>query len=103
MSLPDRYSNGRSDSAPQLRLSYDPVPAMVPFGFGWSLSLPAITRKTDKGLSNYPDAVDSDVFCSLWRRGFGADSRSEPQQGRMGAREPAVTNREWRPRYAFAV
>ena len=33
-----------------------------PFGFGWSLALPAITRKTDKGLPRYLDAEESDVF-----------------------------------------
>jgi len=30
-----------------------------PFGFGWSLALPAITRKTDKGLPRYRDAEES--------------------------------------------
>lgn len=31
-------------------------------GFGWSLSLPSITRKTDKVLPRYDDANESDVF-----------------------------------------
>ena len=35
---------------------------MDPFGFGWHLSPPAITRKTDKGLPRYQDADESDVF-----------------------------------------
>ena len=38
---------------PQLSLSYDSGAGNGPFGFGWSLSLPAITRKTDKGLPQY--------------------------------------------------
>lgn len=29
---------------------------------GWDLSLPAITRKTDKGLPKYQDADEPDVF-----------------------------------------
>jgi hypothetical protein len=29
---------------------------------GWTLSLPSITRKTDKGLPKYRDADESDVF-----------------------------------------
>lgn len=33
-----------------------------PFGIGWHLSLPAITRKTDKGLPRYLDAGESDVL-----------------------------------------
>lgn len=55
-------SPGRSGFGPQLSLSYDSGSGNGPFGFGWSLSLPQITRKTDKGLPKYQDAEDSDVF-----------------------------------------
>jgi hypothetical protein len=33
-----------------------------PFGFGWNVSLPSITRKTDKGLPLYRDVEESDTF-----------------------------------------
>src|SRR5262249_42945500 len=46
----------------QLSLSYDSGAGNGPFGFGWSLSLPSITRKTDKGLPKYQDAAEHDVF-----------------------------------------
>ena len=46
----------------QLSLSYDTGAGNGPFGFGWHLSLPSITRKTDKGLPRYQDAEESDVF-----------------------------------------
>ena len=62
MSVPIATSPRRSGFDPQLSLSYDSGAANGPFGFGWSLSLPSITRKTDKGLPQYLDAVDSDVF-----------------------------------------
>lgn len=62
MAVPIATSPGRSGFGPQLSLSYDSGAGNGPFGFGWSLSLPAITRKTDKGLPQYLDAVDSDVF-----------------------------------------
>lgn len=62
MSVPITTSPGRSGFGPQLSLSYDSGAGNGPFGFGWSLSLPSITRKTDKGLPQYFDAVDSDVF-----------------------------------------
>ncbi len=55
-------SPGRSGFGPQLSLSYDSGSGNGPFGFGWSLSLPSITRKTDKGLPKYQDAAESDVF-----------------------------------------
>ena len=62
MAVPIATSPGRSGFGPQLSLSYDSGAGNGPFGFGWSLSLPSITRKTDKGLPKYHDAEDSDVF-----------------------------------------
>src|SRR5215213_8045506 len=62
MTVPIATSTGRSGFGPQLSLSYDSGAGNGPFGFGWSLSLPSITRKTDKGLPEYFDAEDSDVF-----------------------------------------
>jgi hypothetical protein len=62
ISVPIATSPGRSGFGPQLSLSYDSGAGNGPFGFGWSLSLPAITRKTDKGLPQYFDADESDVF-----------------------------------------
>jgi virulence plasmid B protein len=62
MTVPIATSPGRSGFGPQLSLSYDSGAGNGPFGFGWSLSLPSITRKTDKGLPRYQDADESDVF-----------------------------------------
>src|SRR5512135_85647 len=62
MTVPIATSPGRSGFGPQLSLSYDSGAGNGPFGFGWSLSLPAITRKTDKGLPRYRDAEESDVY-----------------------------------------
>src|SRR5205823_2684270 len=47
---------------PVLALSYDSGSGNGPFGFGWKMDLPAITRKTDKGLPRYDDAGESDVY-----------------------------------------
>jgi hypothetical protein len=62
MSVPIATSPGRSGFGPQLALSYDSGAGNGPFGFDWSLSLPQITRKTDKGLPQYYGAEESDVF-----------------------------------------
>jgi len=62
MTVPIATSPGRSGFGPQLALSYDSGSGNGPFGLGWNLSLPAISRKTDKGLPRYDDANDSDVF-----------------------------------------
>ena len=62
MSVPIATSPGRSGFGPELSLSYDSGAGNGTFGFGWGLALPAITRKTDKGLPQYQDAAESDVY-----------------------------------------
>lgn len=65
MSVPIATSPGRAGFGPQLSLSYDSGAGNGVFGFGWNLSMPSITRKTDKGLPRYFDTEDadpSDVF-----------------------------------------
>jgi hypothetical protein len=62
ISVPIATSPGRSGFGPQLSLSYDSSAGNGLFGFGWGLSVPSIVRKTDKGLPQYFDIDDSDVF-----------------------------------------
>ncbi len=62
MSIPIAASPGRAGFGPALSLSYDSGSGNGPFGFGWSLALPAITRKTDKGIPRYGDGAEPDVF-----------------------------------------
>jgi len=62
MSVPIATTAGRSGFGPQLSLSYDSGAGNGPFGLGWTVSLPSITRKTDKGLPRYCDPLDSDIF-----------------------------------------
>jgi RHS repeat-associated protein len=62
MSVPIATSAGRSGFSPQLSINYDSAAANGPFGFGWNLSLPAVSRKTEKGLPLYRDAQESDTF-----------------------------------------
>src|SRR5882672_9200493 len=60
--LPIATSPGRAGFGPQLSLAYDSGAGQGPFGLGWTLRLPQITRKTDKGLPHYLDGEDSDVY-----------------------------------------
>jgi RHS repeat-associated protein len=62
LTVPLPTSPGRSGFGPQLALTYDSGAGNGPFGFGWSLTLPQISRKTDKGLPQYNDAEGSDTF-----------------------------------------
>lgn len=62
LAVPIATSPGRAGFGPQLTLSYDSGGGNGPFGFGWHLALPSITRKTDKGLPHYSDGEEADVF-----------------------------------------
>lgn len=62
MSVPLALSPGRGGFAPALSLSYDSGNGNGPFGFGWQLALPAISRKTDKGVPRYGGAALPDTF-----------------------------------------
>lgn len=57
--VPLQVSPARGGFGPQLALSYDSGAGNGPFGLGWALAIPEITRKTDKGLPRYDD---EDVF-----------------------------------------
>jgi hypothetical protein len=61
-SVPIQTSAGRSGIEPRLALNYGSGQGNGPFGWGWSVSLPAITRKTSKGLPQYQDSASSDIF-----------------------------------------
>ena len=62
LTVPIATSPSRSGFELHLGLAYDSGAGNGPFGVGWHLSAPAITRKTDKGLPRYLDAEESDVF-----------------------------------------
>ena len=65
LTVPIAVSPGRSGFGPQLALSYDSGTGNSSFGVGWRLSLPNITRRTDKGLPRYNDFETSewtDIF-----------------------------------------
>lgn len=68
MTVPIAMSPGRGGFTPQLALSYDSGAGNSPFGLGWNVGLPSISRKTSKGLPEYGglptyyDAFEKDVF-----------------------------------------
>ena len=62
LSAPLALSPGRSGFGPRLSVEYDSGNGNGVFGVGWRLSLPSITRRTDKGLPQYRDSDESDIF-----------------------------------------
>ena len=62
MSVPIAASPGRAGFGPSLSLSYDSGAGNGPFGLGWTLSLPAVARKTSKGCPRYLGDTEPDTF-----------------------------------------
>lgn len=68
LAIPLPLPEGRSGFGPKLSLSYDSGAGNGPFGMGWSLAVPMVQRKTDRGLPLYRDKStadgpeDSDTF-----------------------------------------
>ena len=58
-SVPIFTSPGRNGFGPTLTLQYSTGNGNGPFGLGWQLSIPRVTRKTEKGLPTY---TEDDVF-----------------------------------------
>jgi hypothetical protein len=62
ITIPIHTSPSRSSFDPQLSLKYDSGSGNGPFGLGWTLTIPSITRKAAKGIPQYRDEMESDVF-----------------------------------------
>ena len=64
--VPIALPPGRNGFQPQLKLTYSTGNGNGPFGLGWSLSIPGISRKTSKGIPQYTDEhgplAERDVF-----------------------------------------
>src|SRR5262249_13762338 len=66
-------------------VSYEWGAGNGPFGFGWSLSLPSIMRKTDKGLPQYRDIDESDVFILSGAEDLVPVYRRDPDRSWIGS------------------
>ena len=58
LSVPIPLPPGRGALTPALTLAYSSGNGNGPFGLGWSLAAPRISRRTDRGIPVYDDAVD---------------------------------------------
>lgn len=52
-SVPITIPPGRNGFQPELSLGYSSGNGNSPFGLGWALSIPGVTRKTSKGIAQY--------------------------------------------------
>jgi len=57
-SIPIALPPGRNGFQPQLSLSYSTGSGNGPFGLGWSIGIPNVSRKTSKGIPKYHDKFE---------------------------------------------
>ena len=60
--VPIALPPGRNGFQPQLNLVYSTGQGNGPFGLGWGLSVPGVSRKTSEGIPRYDDAQDTFVL-----------------------------------------
>lgn len=54
-SVPIALPAGRNGMQPEINVVYSSGNGNSPFGLGWSLSIPGVSRKTSKGIPRYRD------------------------------------------------
>jgi hypothetical protein len=62
LSIPLPLSHSRQGFQRQLSISYNSGIGNGPFGLGWELNIPSITRQTSKKIPEYKDYDESDVI-----------------------------------------
>jgi RHS repeat-associated protein len=104
LTVPVWTTPGRAGFGPQLSLSYDSGNGNGPFGLGWTLGLPAITRKTDTGLPTYDDQAGADTFVLAGAEDLVPLLETDGRQRRDTTTDPAYVVERFRPRVegAFA-
>src|SRR5687768_3674750 len=60
--VPIALPPGRNGFQPQLNLVYSTGNGNGPFGLGWSLSIPGVSRKTSRGIPVYDNAKDTFII-----------------------------------------
>jgi len=60
--VPLDIPEGRNGFQPELSLTYSTGNGNGPFGLGWDLAVPDVSRKTAKGVPRYRDGGDGDTF-----------------------------------------
>jgi RHS repeat-associated protein len=83
LSVPLPASPGRGGFGPQVALDYGSGRGNGPFGIGFALSTPTITRKTDKGLPRYYDREESDEFILSGAEDLVPNRVLDPVTGKM--------------------
>src|SRR3954463_14814742 len=98
-SVPSSASPVRNGFGPRLTVQYSTGNGNGPFGLGWQLSIPRITRKTEKGLPTY---TEDDIFVMSGAEDLVPHlkrvSNAPEQWARVERPQGEFTIRRYRPR-----
>src|SRR5574341_2561475 len=90
--VPIALPPGRNGFQPQLQLVYSTGNGNGPFGLGWSLSMPGVSRKTSKGVPRYDEARDTFILS-------GSEDLVQVEPPQQGQTDTVITTRtRYRPR-----
>jgi hypothetical protein len=91
--IPIALPPGRNGFQPQLSLVYSTGNGNGPFGSGWNLSIPGVSRKTSKGIPRYDEAKDVFILSGAEDlvpvEVMGATTRYRPRTEGLFAKIPA--------------
>ena len=62
LTVPIPLPAGRRELTPSLSLAYSTGAGNGPFGLGWSMNVPRVSRRTDRGIPRYDDTPDTFVL-----------------------------------------
>src|SRR5205809_1906542 len=89
--VPIALPPGRNSFQPQVNLVYSTGNGNGPFGLGWSLSIPGVSRKTSKGVPLYDDANDTFILS-------GAEDLVPVEVEKIESSTEVKTRSRYRPR-----
>jgi RHS repeat-associated protein len=107
LEIPVPTSPGRQGFGPKLAISYNSGQGNGPYGLGWGVTVPSITRKTSMGLPRYDDSSDSDVFILAGAEDLvplldEVDGQWQPQRLTVTVGATTFAVRRYRPRVEAA-
>ncbi len=77
-SVPIALPPGRNGLQPQLSLGFSTGSGNGPFGLGWSLGVPGVSRLTSKGIPRYRDGAEADIFVLSGAEDLVEVARTQP-------------------------
>ncbi|MGN7200355.1 SpvB/TcaC N-terminal domain-containing protein [Arthrobacter sp. SAFR-044] len=84
LSVPIALPEGRKGLTPSMSLAYSTGAGNGAFGLGWTLGIPQVARRTDRGIPRYDDALDTFVLSGAEELVPVPEGTAAPAAGAVG-------------------